>query len=171
MNTKKQSGRKPGYPNRRQFLSILGAGALAAGAQAQPPEVRLGGVPLPPKPPPAATNDLPRTMGEPPAVTEGDPLPDPFAPGATNRTTHVVKAGETLSGIAKKKLGDAARWPEIQALNPTVDPKALAVGTLLMLPPLVLPSRADEPVAPGGIPVVPVREIPPRLLGKPANPR
>lgn len=32
----------------------------------------------------------------------------------------VVKPGDTLSGIARSKLGDANRWPQIFAMNRTI---------------------------------------------------
>jgi nucleoid-associated protein YgaU len=47
-------------------------------------------------------------------------------PGATpvqpKPQLYKVKRGDTLSGIAKAKLGDANRWPEIQRLNRDVVP-------------------------------------------------
>jgi LysM repeat protein len=49
---------------------------------------------------------------------------------------YLVTAGDTLSGIAQKQLGDAARWPEIFALNGDVlsNPDVLVVGQVLQLP-------------------------------------
>lgn len=51
-------------------------------------------------------------------------------------TTHVVAAGDTLSGIAKKRLGAGARWPEIFAANRTIvrNPDVLVPGMRLIIP-------------------------------------
>jgi len=50
--------------------------------------------------------------------------------------TYVVKAGDSLSKIAKKLLGDAARWPEILEANKgkIKDPNAIALGLELKIP-------------------------------------
>lgn len=48
--------------------------------------------------------------------------------------SHVVAPGETLSAIAAKHLGDAARWKEIASANHIADPRALKVGTTLTIP-------------------------------------
>ncbi|MBN1979349.1 MAG: LysM peptidoglycan-binding domain-containing protein [Anaerolineae bacterium] len=50
--------------------------------------------------------------------------------------TYVVKAGDSLSKIAKEHLGDAARWPEIFELNKDQikDPNLIHVGQELRLP-------------------------------------
>lgn len=48
--------------------------------------------------------------------------------------SYVVRAGDTLSAIADKTLGDSGRWPEIARLNPKVNPNRLSVGTRLALP-------------------------------------
>ncbi len=50
--------------------------------------------------------------------------------------TYVVQSGDTLSGIAQKELGNAARWPEIFALNRGVlgDPNLIVPGQALILP-------------------------------------
>jgi nucleoid-associated protein YgaU len=60
-------------------------------------------------------------------------------PGATpispRPQLYKVRSGDTLSSIAKEKLGDANRWPEIQQLNRDVvpNPNALSVGLELVI--------------------------------------
>ncbi|MFF3014921.1 peptidoglycan DD-metalloendopeptidase family protein [Streptomyces sp. NPDC057939] len=48
---------------------------------------------------------------------------------------YTVKAGDTLSGIALAKLGNAGRYPEIARLNGITDPDRIGVGQKLKLPP------------------------------------
>jgi nucleoid-associated protein YgaU len=49
---------------------------------------------------------------------------------------YVIRRGDTLSGIAQQQLGDAARWPEIFALNRSVitNPDLIVPDTVLILP-------------------------------------
>jgi nucleoid-associated protein YgaU len=49
---------------------------------------------------------------------------------------YIVQRGDTLSGIAQEKLGDADRWPEIFALNRDVisNPDRISPGQVLVLP-------------------------------------
>jgi nucleoid-associated protein YgaU len=49
---------------------------------------------------------------------------------------YTVRQGDTLSGIAKKHLGDANRWPEIFELNGEVisDPDRIFPNQVLVLP-------------------------------------
>lgn len=47
---------------------------------------------------------------------------------------YVVKSGDTLGQIATRELGSAARWTEIQSLNPGLDSERLKVGATLALP-------------------------------------
>ncbi|MGD2148090.1 MAG: LysM peptidoglycan-binding domain-containing protein [Anaerolineae bacterium] len=49
---------------------------------------------------------------------------------------YVVKAGDSLSKIAKELLGDADRWPEIVAANKDRidDPNAIEPGLKLKVP-------------------------------------
>jgi nucleoid-associated protein YgaU len=60
-------------------------------------------------------------------------------PGATPVTPrpelYKVKKGDTLSGIAGRKLGDASRWPEIARLNRDIvpDPDELVPGQVLVI--------------------------------------
>lgn len=61
------------------------------------------------------------------------------AGGQTNQPskqkTYVVKAGDTLSRIAARVLGNYKRWTEIKTLNPAVtDPDKLTVGQRIRLP-------------------------------------
>jgi LysM repeat protein len=46
-----------------------------------------------------------------------------------------VNKGDTLSGIAAKKLGDANRWPEIARLNRDIvpDPDEIVLGQVLVI--------------------------------------
>lgn len=56
------------------------------------------------------------------------------ASGATNRT-YVVKAGDSLSKIAKEFYGDASQWKKIQAANDVIrDPDKIQVGWTLQIP-------------------------------------
>lgn len=48
--------------------------------------------------------------------------------------TYTVKAGDTLSSIAARVLGNANRWQEIATLNGIGDPRTLRVGQILKLP-------------------------------------
>ena len=62
--------------------------------------------------------------------------PAPVAKVATGQVVYVVKSGDTLSGIAKTKLGGFSRWKEIWELNSgrIADPNLIAVGWQLVLP-------------------------------------
>lgn len=49
---------------------------------------------------------------------------------------YVVQPGDTLSGIAEEKLGDANSWPDIHELNRDLisDPDKIKPGQVLTLP-------------------------------------
>ena len=56
--------------------------------------------------------------------------------GATAESTYTVKAGDTLSKIAKEKLGDANAYMEIFNVNKDVltDPNKIKPGQVLKIP-------------------------------------
>lgn len=89
----------------------------------------------------------PRGTGERPSLGVIEiGLPAPASAGSGGE--HLVAAGETLSSIAARHLGDSARWREIAALNPQVDPDRLAVGDRLRLPGASPRGTAAVPAAP-----------------------
>jgi nucleoid-associated protein YgaU len=51
-------------------------------------------------------------------------------------TTHVVKRGDTLQGIAARVYRDPTRWRAIAAANRLDDPRHLEVGRSLSIPEL-----------------------------------
>lgn len=55
----------------------------------------------------------------------------------TAETTYTIVRGDTLSGIAKRFLGNAARWPEIHAANKAQIPNANLIypGQVITIPP------------------------------------
>ena len=65
------------------------------------------------------------------------PAPAPVAVPAV----YVVQDGDTFGSIAKAKLGKESRWPELQRLNPAVQPSKLRKGQELKLP----TAAASEP--------------------------
>lgn len=82
---------------------------------------------------------LQRLPSLPPPLLPADPTPGP-TPGPTAGPTpsptqdYVVQAGDTLSRIAQRLLGDASRWPEIQQLNHLADPNVIHVDEHLTIP-------------------------------------
>ncbi|MDY7108363.1 MAG: LysM peptidoglycan-binding domain-containing protein [Planctomycetota bacterium] len=76
----------------------------------------------------------PQTPPQRPAADEASAArsPDERAPAA--HTPYVVKDGDTLSSIAQRWFGEAARWELIQQANPAIDPRNLRIGQVLLLP-------------------------------------
>ena len=62
------------------------------------------------------------------AIEPGPPLP--VRPGEK----HLIAPGETLMAIARDRLGDAARWRDIVAANPGLNPSQIMAGQELKLP-------------------------------------
>jgi nucleoid-associated protein YgaU len=62
-------------------------------------------------------------------------LPDPSSTDPVPQV-YTVRPGDSLSKIARKKLGDGNRWPEIFELNRTVinNPNVIFPGQVLLLP-------------------------------------
>jgi nucleoid-associated protein YgaU len=67
----------------------------------------------------------------------------PSASPSSGTGTYVVRAGDTLSSIASRVLGDGNRWREILSANPGLNPKRLFVGKSLRVP-AVQSVRAPE---------------------------
>lgn len=81
-------------------------------------------------------------------VTRSSALPAPGLPSLQAApVSYIVKAGDTLSGIARTQLGDVRRASEIQQLNRDVlpDPNKLRIGMALKLP---ADAKAAPPPAP-----------------------
>ncbi|MER7337237.1 LysM domain-containing protein [Streptomyces sp. NPDC000075] len=101
--------------------------AASAPKSAMPPKT-----PMPPKaahPAPAAPSDLS-------AAHKAVPVPPKPAPAAKKRT-YTVKPGDSLSAIARRELGNEARWRELYALNRGVigaNPDLIHPGQVLTLP-------------------------------------
>lgn len=70
-------------------------------------------------------------------------------------TGHIVQRGETLSSIARTKLGRADRWPEITAMNQILNPNLIFVGQKLKLPAANVPIKNAAVVATAGVQHVP----------------
>lgn len=70
-----------------------------------------------------------------PPATPTPPAPVAAAPApAPAPTTYKVMAGDTLSGIAQKLLGDSGRYTEIAQTNKISDPNRISVGSELIIP-------------------------------------
>jgi nucleoid-associated protein YgaU len=47
---------------------------------------------------------------------------------------YTIRRGDTLWGIAERRLGSGQRWREIADLNPGLDPARLSIGQEIVLP-------------------------------------
>ncbi|WP_405020240.1 LysM peptidoglycan-binding domain-containing protein [Kitasatospora sp. NBC_00070] len=107
------------------------------------------------------------------------PAPAPQAP-APQHGSVTVRAGDTLSAIAERELGDAEGWPKLFEANKGVaapdgerltDPDVVVPGMVLAIPgaPAPAPVPAPEP-APVPVPDVPVTPDPAPATPAPATP-
>ncbi len=99
---------------------------------------------------PADPVDEPTEPGTEPEA-DPDPRPVPPAPGTIPRN-YTVQEGDTFASIAEAFYGDESAWYNIAQANPSIDPKRLQIGQVI-----VLPNRDDavrereevQPPAPG----------------------
>ncbi|WP_433688020.1 BTAD domain-containing putative transcriptional regulator [Micromonospora carbonacea] len=136
--------RLPG-PMQGLTAALLGATAVTAGASGTTPALAVTAADLPDNPMPSAANadSSPRTIG---ASADRD-----GAGTAAKQRTVTVRRGDTLSGIAARRLDDADRWREIYSLNrgtrfttgSLTDPDLIRPGWRLRLP-----ADADTPAPP-----------------------
>ena len=58
---------------------------------------------------------------------------------------YIVKAGDTLSAIARRFLGANGDWREIARLNNITNPASLQIGQRLLIPVAARPPIAQNP--------------------------
>lgn len=68
------------------------------------------------------------------APQETAPEPAPVATSPAAAATYAVQRGDTLRSVAKKLYGDARRWRDIAAANPSLRRNKLKPGQILKLP-------------------------------------
>ena len=68
------------------------------------------------------------------AATAPPPPPPSPPPAGRTYTVRASDGADGLSGIAMRKLGNAARWPEIASLNGIPKPYVIHSGQVLRLP-------------------------------------
>src|SRR5262249_56079566 len=117
----------------------------------QPVQQVSGGAPVvtpldKPQPPQPAPDGKPMLLVQPPLHEEGpkpprisvlsEPGEPPLAPLPGPVQMYQVRhAAETLHDIARRTLGDAARWGEVHKLNPELRPDAALGARTLLRPP------------------------------------
>ncbi|GGS84178.1 MULTISPECIES: LysM peptidoglycan-binding domain-containing protein [Streptomyces] len=109
-------------------------------AAAAPPKAAPG-------PPKAAAPQRPAAAGRPPhtptpssaahKAVPAAPAPEPGPAAGAAKRTYTVRKGDTLMLIARRELGNEARWRELYAVNRAVigsDPHLVHPGQVLTLP-------------------------------------
>jgi len=115
---------------------------------------------------PQPVSDSPSTASpasEPKADADSTPAevsakPERAAPAsASGARTHTVRAGETLSSIAKTVYGESRQYKAILAANPGLNPSKMRPGTVIQLPPASSKARESSKqsdAASGGVTAV-----------------
>ena len=68
----------------------------------------------------------------------------PQSPPLVEYSTYTVKAGDSLSAIAARLLGDPMRWKEIFNINPDIaDPNVIRIGQVIKIPAGAIASSTD----------------------------
>lgn len=95
-----------------------------------------GRTPVPPAQPPP-----------PPPVEDPMPVPAPPPPpqAAPEPLRHQVRAGDTLAAIAHWYTGDPNNWTALARANAAIDPRRMAVGTVVRIPDTLLIRRDPMP--------------------------
>lgn len=108
---------------------------------------------------PAGPNKEAKPEATPKSPTAGSDVAVPPTKGEAPKTAsvakeeaapsneYVVKSGDTLMKIARAKLGDEKRWPELVAANPNVNKNGLKPGAKLKLPSAAKPGTDPAKVA------------------------
>ena len=78
---------------------------------------------------------------EPQPIVQAPPEVEGDSPVHSNACSVTVASGDSLAILARRHLGDAARWPEIRELNGIPNPDLISVGQQLLLP--CSPAAAD----------------------------
>ena len=95
------------------------------------------------------------TPGNSPGATPtSTPTPGPAPAADAGKVAYQVKDNDTLESIARAKLGNGRLWPEIQKLNPTLDPKRMRAGKEIWLPTAAALAAAERSRTPVAAPVV-----------------
>jgi LysM repeat protein len=81
----------------------------------------------------------------PPPIAPPVPPPEPVPEPEPTYHTYTVKAGDTLSKIAKEFYGDPSKYPIIAEYNNLEDPGHIFIGQVLRIPPLTPPTPEPPP--------------------------
>ncbi|MFJ5547140.1 LysM peptidoglycan-binding domain-containing protein [Streptomyces sp. NPDC093225] len=91
----------------------------------------------PPMPAAPPRPTAPPVAPTPPAATAATGTAAPAAAPVATKRTYIVRAGDSLAGIARSQLGNEARWRELYATNRGVigtNPEMIHPGMVLTLP-------------------------------------
>lgn len=86
-----------------------------------------------------ATSTPPQPEPEPEAEPQPEPQPQPNVaprpePPADTPRRYTIKSGDTFASIAQAVYNDEKAWFDIAQANPSVDPKQLQIGQVIVLP-------------------------------------
>ncbi len=111
-------------------------------------------------------------IGEPGKKAVGSPRSNPAGTASGSGRTHVIQAGETLSGLAARYLGSSARYREIYEANRNVlrSPDDLRDGVTIVIPDGGKPRDSQNVAGNSGAGAVPPAGGPSRNTGLKARP-